>query len=280
MTTRSASFGWLGRASRGPLSGSAAVRALRVLAVVMVFLVGFFGPLRAAFAFTPPKLEGPVTDTAHVLSAADKARISAKILALKAQGGHEVAVLVVPTLDGESVEDFAYHTARAWGLGSAAEDNGVLLLVSTGERKIRIETGKGVGGDLTDVESSRIIRERIGPELKRGGYAAGVEAGVDAIGAELSGTATPPVVKKAPRTSNSPATLIGIILVFGILCLFAIVSAIARGIGGGSSSGFYGGGYSGGGGSDWSSGDSGGSGGSDFGGGGGDFGGGGSSGDY
>jgi uncharacterized protein len=259
-------------------------------ALFVATVLAVFGLSKGAWAFTPPKLEGPVTDTAHVLSAAEKAAIEGKLYALKANTGHEVAVLTVASLAGESVEDFAYATARAWALGSADKDDGVLLLVATGERKIRIETGKGVGGDLTDIESSRIIRERIGPELKKGAYGRGIEAGVDGIAAELGvGPGAPgmpaPLPKAKPAPSSSPVGVILLIVFIFLPIMFVIwlVSKLSNamrggGGGGGSYTGYSGGSdwSSGGGGSDWSSG----GGGSDFGGGGGDFGGGGSSGDY
>jgi len=258
-------------------------------ALFVATVLAVFGVAKGAWAFTPPKLEGPVTDTAHVLSTAEKAAIEGKLYALKANSGHEVAVLTVSSLGGESVEDFAYTTARAWALGSADKDDGVLLLIATSERKIRIETGKGVGGDLTDIESSRIIRERIGPELKKGAYGRGIEAGVDGIAAELGvGPGAPgmpaPLPQTKPTGGSSSVALILLILFIFLPIMFVIwvvskVSNAMRGGGGGGSYTGYSGGSdwsSGGGGSDWSSG----GGGGDFGGGGGDFGGGGSSGDY
>lgn len=250
---------------------------LRLACAALVWVLGLaFSPL--AHAFTPPALQGPVTDNARVLSAADKARIGAKLLTFKSQSGHEVAVLTVSTLGGETVEDFSYKTARAWGLGAKGADDGVLLLIATGERKVRIETGKGVGGELTDVESARIIREYIGPELKGGRYAQGIEAGVDAILAKLSGAPPPP----RPSGGGGGGGLFVLAFLVFFIALFAIlvVLAIKRGGGGGGGSGgggvYYDGGSSYSGGSDFSSG----GGGSDFGGGGGDFGGGGASGDY
>jgi uncharacterized protein len=283
------------RAAAGLFSFSSRLRFLFALVLGLVSLIGVGWP-RTALAFTPPPLEGPVTDVAHVLSSAEKSRIESKLYSLKANGGHELAVLIVPTLGGESVEDYAYATARAWGLGQKGKDDGVLLLVSTGERKIRIETGKGVGGDLTDVETARIIRDQIGPQLKKGAYGAGIEAGVDAISAKLGGPAMPGKVKAPSRRSSGAilvilplvVLLVIVLVAWGVYKVITSAGRSGRGQGGGYSGGGYsGGGYSGsdwgssGGGSDWSSGDSGGSsGGSDFGGGGGDFGGGGSSGDY
>ncbi len=259
---------------RTPRSRSSLLGLLRRASVLLLSLLALLGVSRAALAFNPPPLSGPVVDQAGVLPAADKARIEGKLRALRGTSGPQVAVLILSSLGGESVEDVAYATAKAWKLGDAARDDGVLLLVATGERKIRIETGKGVGGDLTDLESNQIIRERIGPELKRGSYAAGIEAGVDAIAAKLTGTAP-------PRSPNAPPEWFPAVLVLGLLLtffvvIFAMVKMI-RGAGrrGGSSGGSYHG-------SDYSSSssDSSSGGGSDYSGGGGDFGGGGSSGDY
>lgn len=280
------------RAAAGLFSFSNRLRVLFTLVLGLASLVGMALP-RTALAFTPPALEGPVTDVAHVLSAPEKSRIESKLYSLKANGGHELAVLIVPTLGGESVEDYAYTTARAWGLGQKGKDDGVLLLVSTGERKIRIETGKGVGGDLTDIETAQIIRDQIGPQLKKGAYGVGIEAGVDAISAKLGGPALPGKVKSPSRAPSAILMVLPLVvlLVIGLVIwgVYKVITSAGRsGRGGYSGGGYSGGGYSGGGdwgssggGSDWSSGDSGGSsGGSDFGGGGGDFGGGGSSGDY
>ncbi|MFO0638644.1 MAG: TPM domain-containing protein [Polyangiaceae bacterium] len=256
------------------MSSSTNVRAVLArfawFAVVVSLFVAAFAP-RAAFAFTPPTLEGPVTDKAKVLSVVEKERIADKVLALKAAHGHEVAVLVVPTLGGETVEDFAYETAKAWGLGSAERDDGVLFLVATAERKIRIETGKGVGGDLTDVDASRIIRDNVAPELKSGRYAAGIEAGVDAIGARFSGVAPP----AEPGPSGGSSGMLSVLFVMVAMVVIFALQAKPRRRGGSRGGSDWSGGGSGG--SDWSGGSSGGS---DFGGGGGDFGGGGSSGDY
>lgn len=280
------------RRAAGLFAFSNRLRFVFALLSAVVALLGAAWP-GVALAFTPPALEGPVTDVAHVLTAAEKARIESKLYSLKANGGHELAVLIVPTLGGESVEDYAYTTARTWGLGQKGKDDGVLLLVATGERKIRIETGKGVGGDLTDLETSRIIRDQIGPQLKKGAYGAGIEAGVDAISAKLGGPAMPGKVKPPARRASGVVVLVVVVVVLLVIVLVLwgvakVISSGTRGGGGGYGGGYSGGGYSGGGdwgssggGSDWSSGDSGGSsGGSDFGGGGGDFGGGGSSGDY
>ena len=252
---------------------------LRRAASLLLTVLAILGISRATLAYSPPPLSGPVTDLAGVLAPADKARIEGKLRALKGTSGPQLAVLILFSLGGETVEDVAYATAKSWKLGDAVRDDGVLLLVATGERKIRIETGKGVGGDLTDLESNVIIRERIGPQLKRGNYAAGIEAGVDAIAAKLSGSpAAPPPAPSALSVLMPLLFLVGALVVI-FLVLIKLLKRSAQRRAGGSS----GGGYES---SSWQSNDSSSSsdyssgGGSDYSGGGGDFGGGGSSGDY
>lgn len=251
---------------------------LRRAAALLVTVLMILGISRAALAYSPPPLSGPVTDLAGVLAPADKARIEGKLRALKGTSGPQLAVLILPSLGGETVEDVAYATAKSWKLGDAVRDDGVLLLVATGERKIRIETGKGVGGDLTDLESNVIIRERIGPQLKRGNYAAGIEAGVDAIAAKLSGTAAPPPPAPSAASVLMPLIfLVGAFVVIFLVMIKMLKRSAQRRAGGASGGGYESSSWQS---NDSSSSDSGSSGGSDYSGGGGDFGGGGSSGDY
>ena len=131
---------------------------LRRAASLLLTVLAILGISRATLAYSPPPLSGPVTDLAGVLAPADKARIEGKLRALKGTSGPQLAVLILPSLGGETVEDVAYATAKSWKLGDAVRDDGVLLLVATGERKIRIETGKGVGGALPDLAANRIIK--------------------------------------------------------------------------------------------------------------------------
>ncbi len=231
---------------------------------------------RAAFAFTPPAIEGPVTDPSHILQESEKSALNQKLRAYKNGAGFEVAVFLTSSLNGEAIEDVAYTTARTWGVGDKEKDNGVLLLISTGDRKIRIETGKGVGGSLTDLQSNDIIRNRIAPEMKAGRVAAAVNAGIDGIAQALGGK----YVAVSPRATRAPPSVASTLVIIVLIILFVILIS-RRGGGGGGGIFFIGGGggggwSSGGGGGGWGGGDSGGS----WGGGGGDFGGGGSSGDY
>jgi uncharacterized protein len=287
--------------------GNAASRTRYLWCTLLALLLVLWGGAeRVAFAgFTPPAIAGPVTDPGAQLTPSEHAALARTILGIRAARGYEIAVFLPASLEGDTIDDVAYHTFRTWKLGFTGKDDGVLLVIATRERKVRIETGKGVGGALTDLQANQIIRERIGPRLKRGELRAGIQEGIDAIDAALATDIGPAAPKKpATRSEAALGLVILAVVVLVPLALFILIAIwIARvltgalGRRGGYSS--YGDSYTvGGGGSSWSSsssdssfgsgggsdfgGSSGGSdfGGGDFGGGGGDTGGGGSSGDY
>jgi uncharacterized protein len=185
-------------------------RGARVLArglFTLALMLGVIGVLlvpRAAMAFTPPPPDGAVTDTSGRLTAEDDRIIEAEIAAYRARTGHEIAVLMVGSLGGESVDDVAYTTANKWGVGKKGSDDGVLLVIAPNERKMRIETGKGVGDRLTDLESSHILRDDVGPLLKANRFREAILAGVRRIEAALGTDAT-----TAPRAASKPAASSG-----------------------------------------------------------------------
>ena len=120
----------------------------------------------SARAFNVPKQTDYVTDTASVLSAAELADLDNRLGDYERKTGNQIFVLVTPSLQGEPIEDVGYQLIQTWRPGQKGKDNGVVLIIATGERRIRIETGKGVGGDLTDLQSNDIIRRRIAPLMR------------------------------------------------------------------------------------------------------------------
>ncbi|MDQ2987960.1 MAG: TPM domain-containing protein [Pseudomonadota bacterium] len=177
------------------MHGRALRRAARLLRLAACVLLASC----ALNAWAACPLEAPrsrVTDPAGVLG--DKANALAERLAnYQAATGHQVAVLLVPSLGtGMSIEECAVTVFKQWKLGRNGIDDGVLLLVAVKERKMRIEVGYGLEGSLTDAQSSRIIREVMGPLLARGDYAEGIDRGLDAI---------IPVV--GPRVQSVPPSL-------------------------------------------------------------------------
>lgn len=144
----------------------------------------------------PPAHDGWVTDDAGLLSAAEERDLSRRLAAYQEQSGTDVAVLTVESLGGRPLEDYAIDAAREWGLGGEGVDDGVLILVARDERKIRIEVGSGIEGELTDLVSGRIIDLVMVPEFRAGRYGEGIRKGAElvvaALGGDLSGVPEPP----------------------------------------------------------------------------------------
>ena len=140
-----------------------------------------------------PPMQDAVTDTAGRLTAADDRELEERIAAYRGRTGNEIAVLLVGSLGRETIEDVAYATFNAWGVGQKGKDNGVLLVIAPSERKTRIETGKCVGHLLTDIECARILRERVGPLLRQDRFKDAIVAALDAIEAALDERPPPAV---------------------------------------------------------------------------------------
>jgi len=189
------------------------IRLVNRLLPLVVWVLTLLLP-RAAFAFVPPPIEGHVTDTAGKLSIADDAELERELAAVEASTGNEIAVLLCGSLEGETIEDVAYATFNTWKLGKAGADNGVLLVIAPNERRVRIETGKGVGGALTDLESSEIIRDQIAPLLKQEQFKEAISAGTGAIARALEGGG----VSSQPRQADQGGFLI---LIAGFIAFFA-----------------------------------------------------------
>src|SRR5689334_21261821 len=146
-------------------------------------------PLRAAVDV--PYLTGRVVDNAEILSPSARGRITEMLKSHEDATTNQVAVLTVPTLGGESVEEFATRVFEQWKLGQKGKDNGVLVVVAPKDRKMRIEVGYGLEGTLTDVMASRIIRNEMTPRFRDNDFDGGVERGVSAIVALLETGAEP-----------------------------------------------------------------------------------------
>lgn len=233
-----------------------------------------------------PALSGRVVDDAGVLDNATREALRAKLAALEEKTSDQLVVATVKSLNGNSVEDYANRLFRRWQLGQKGKNNGVLLLHAPTERKIRIEVGYGLEGELTDAVTKYIIANSITPRFKANDFSGGMTRGVDDIIKVLNGD--PDIKQRATAPAHNPlGDVPPFVFIFIAVVIFIIIRAMIAGGSGGPAnrrrhSGFWtsGSGWSGGSsGSSWSSGSSGSSD-SGFSGGGGDSGGGGSSGDY
>jgi len=146
-----------------------------------------FVPVIGAFALDVPPLEGRINDHAGILSSSESRDLDNYLAAVEKATGAQIALLTIPSLEGESLESYSFKVVDKWQLGSAEKDNGALLLVAMEEKKIRIEVGYGLEGVLTDAMSGYIIREAIVPEFKKGNFDRGITAGLKAMGGVVTG---------------------------------------------------------------------------------------------
>jgi len=226
------------------------------------------------FALDVPPLRSRVTDMAGVLSPSERQHIEERLYLFETQTSNQIAVLIIPSLEGEALEDYSIRVTDKWKLGNQSNENGVLLLIVKEERKIRIEVGYGLEGALTDLISGQIIRNEIAPYFRQGNYYAGIAAGLNGIiqATRNEYKADPRQYQRSRKeTGKSFGSLIFYILFFlfflgggrrGRRGLFMALLGASMFRSGGSSGGFGGGGFGG------------------FSGGGGGFGGGGASGGW
>jgi uncharacterized protein len=210
-------------------------------------LIFAFGVLAQApeGAVPVPKLVTRVTDQTGTLTTADRERLEEKLRAFEAAKGSQVAVLLVPTIGSEVIEEFAGRVADAWQLGRKGVDDGVLFVVAMQERKMRIHTGRGVQGTLTDAASKRIVAELVAPRFRAGDFAGGIDAGVDAILRAIEGEALPEPARKgsaSPRVDTVSSYGNFLFLGFFLVPIVAMVlrSMFGRLLGAGATSGLTG----------------------------------------
>ena len=154
--------------------------------LALLMAAGLVLAAAAARAQTFPPLTGRVVDAANIIPADVEARLGQKLAALEAQSQRQLVVATLPSLEGYEISDYGYRLGRTWGIGSKEKNDGALLIIAPGERKLRIEVGYGLEGILTDGLSSLIINDAIVPKFKAGDMPGGIEAGVDALVTQLT----------------------------------------------------------------------------------------------
>lgn len=252
--------------------------ALLCLALLFTALL----PISASALDTPP-LRGRINDYANMISPQVEKMLDEALADLETTDSTQIVVLTIPTLEGDSLEEFSIRVAEAWKIGQGKTDNGAILLVSKDDHKLRIEVGYGLEGVLTDVLSGSILDNVIAPRFKQGDFDGGFVAGVVAMIQATRGEYTAPP-KQAP--SDIPGLLL-VLLMLSIPAFIIFMNAMGtrvgrknatRNVAGGLPPFIFwsGGGFGNGGGDDSGFGGFGGG----FGGGGGGFGGGGASGGW
>jgi uncharacterized protein len=215
--------------------------------------VAVAGPAAAADV---PFLTGRVVDDAEVLRPETRQKLAALLKAHEERTTNQVVVLTVPSLEGESVEDYARQVFEAWKLGRKDKDNGVLILVAPSDRRMRIEVGYGLEGTLPDAVAGRIVRNQMTPRFKANDFDGGITDGVESVVAVLEGrggdvtaanaAGTAAEVGSSPRKKKSlddsmaefdkdlppwPMRILLGAFIFGIIGLFTFVGIVTPGSG-------------------------------------------------
>jgi len=196
----------------------AAARALAVC--TLVWLVS----ATALALEVPPAPTGRVSDFAGLLPAGERSRIEDRLEEIERADSNQFAVAIFRSLDGESLEDFSIRLADQWKVGHKGRDNGLLLLIFTEDRKVRIEVGYGLEGAIPDALAGRVIRDVIAPRFREGRYADGILAAVDALDAASRGE-----FKPLPEGGQGvPAPIAGLLPFLIFFLLVGILSARRR----------------------------------------------------
>jgi len=175
----------------------------------------------------PEKPNRLVNDYTQTLSAEQINQLEQKLVAFDDSSSTQIAVVLIKSLEGYDVADYGVRLAETWGIGGAKNNNGVLLLVSLGDRKVTIQTGYGVEGALPDAITKRIITNEITPNFKEGNYFGGLVAGTDAIISYTKGEYKNDNPKRKGKKD-------GFGIIFVIIIIIVILMAIKKGGGGGS----------------------------------------------
>lgn len=213
----------------------------KYLVLLLTLLVSTFS--LNSFAFTaPPKPADNtyVLDQTGKLSGDQVAKLNTKIEALNKSTKNEYAIVLLKTLDGAAIEDAAQDTFRAWGVGKANLNNGVMIMVALAERKTRIQTGKNAEGDLPDLLCKDILDRTLKPLLKKGDFYGGLDATLDSVVSHMESREKEKAVVAAPKelpnaapadvaaTSQSNAgsggAAILLVMLFGGIAIFGLIA--------------------------------------------------------
>ncbi|BBI99756.1 lipoprotein [Ferrigenium kumadai] len=163
---------------------------MNILARVFLLALLLCGAARAEVAVPP--LSARVTDLTATLDAQQILTLESRLAEFEKNKGAQLAVLIVPTTQPETIEQYGIRVAEAWKLGRKGVDDGALLLVAKDDRALRIEVGYGLEGVLNDATAHRIVDEIIVPYFKRGEFYPGIESGLAAMMKVVNGEPLPP----------------------------------------------------------------------------------------
>ena len=181
-----------------------------------------------AFTANVPALKGRVNDYAKIIRDSDEREIEEYLAGIEQSSGIQIAVLTMPSLDGDDISTFGLKVADKWKLGDKDKDNGAILIVAYAEHDLRIEVGDGLEGSLTDAKCGLILRNVIVPEFKNGNYSAGIKKGVQNMGAIAIGDES--AVSRSVREGDSNNSESGFVPIFiCVIWLIIFASSVTAG---------------------------------------------------
>lgn len=203
---------------------------LRWLAALCFALLPLLGWSASEVAL--PTLTERVTDLTGTLSAADKAGLTASLATLEKDKGAQIAIVLLPTTQPESIEQFGIRLAEAWKIGRKGVDDGVIVIVAKDDRKMRIEVGYGLEGAIPDAIAKRIVAEQMAPHFRQGDFAGGLQSTVASLDKIIRGEPLPaPVVQTAPSGAQPADAFTFLLIVFfmaGIIrSMFGLLGSLA-----------------------------------------------------
>jgi uncharacterized protein len=202
--------------------------AVRLLTAIWLLLA----PLAAAAAnLVPlPALAARVTDLTATLTPAQREALEASTAAIQHAKGSQVAILILPTTQPETIEQFGIRLAEAWKIGRDGVDDGVIVIVAKEDRKMRIEVGYGLEGAIPDAVAKRIVADVMAPRFRQGDFAGGLNETVDALGKLIGGEAlpAPPTSEEFPNVNLDNGFWLLVILFFaGVLrSILGVIGAL------------------------------------------------------
>jgi uncharacterized protein len=185
-------------------------------------------------ALEVPRLERRVTDLAGLYTASAASSMESELERLERDTGAQVAVLTIPGLEGDSLEDFSIRVVDAWQLGEGGRDNGVLVLISRDDRLVRIEVGYGLEGVLPDALCGRIIDRAMRPAFRQGDFSGGTARAIEVIAGAVRGdseAAAAVAEHGSPGPAGGTAAVMAVILL-GLVGTFGLGALFTKGIGG------------------------------------------------
>lgn len=186
----------------------------------LALVASLLAPAAVGAQIEVPYLTGRVNDYAGILSPDAEGRLESRLEALETSHGAQVVVLTVPTLDGEPIEDFGIRVGEAWKIGRGEVDDGVILIVASQDRRMRIEVGYGLEATIPDAYARRILDNILTPRFRAGDFDGGVEAGVEALATLVEGGDLP--APEAEPRSDSGGGGFGAVPMFFFLGLFSL----------------------------------------------------------